>query len=390
MSHRVARAAFANRTTDAVFSVDPRRRIRLLQWVVGSAVYIGAGLLMYSGIADGWMHARDLVPWSLFVGISHVAAYIGLRTGWSERLADPALTQWQIATGVIAVDWGYLICGPMRTVALFPLLLIFAFGAFSLHWRRILALTAFAVLTLALTVWLREKGFVQRDWPAHESLPIDRGNFIMVLVLLPALSFIAARLSVLRSTLHQQKRALTQALAEVQRLATCDELTGLPNRRSMMERLAQAQADVLGGGACFCVAVIDLDDFKQVNDRLGHAKGDELLRAFAREAGGLLRGDDELGRWGGEEFLLLLHGVEPGDAKRIVERLQQRAATVDAATGPLRFSAGVARYRPGESVLETVARADQAMYVVKHSGRNAVRIDPSAALVVDAVASISG
>ncbi len=377
------------RLMDVLVSTDLRRRIRLLQWLVGSVVYIGAGLLMYSGIADGWMHASDLAAWSVFVAVSHLAAYFALRSGWSERLADPALTQWQIATGVIAVDWGYLICGPMRTVALFPLLLIFAFGAFSLHWRRILALTAFAVLTLALTVAAREAGMVQRQWPQFESLPIDRGNFLMVLVLLPALSFIAARLSVLRSTLHRQKRALAQALAEVQRLATCDELTGLPNRRSMMERLAQAQADMRDGGAGFCVAVIDLDDFKQVNDRLGHAQGDELLRAFAREASGLLRGSDQLGRWGGEEFLLLLHGVEPGDARRVVERLQQQAATVDAATGPLRFSAGLARYRPGENVLDTVARADQAMYAAKRAGRNAVRIDPSATLVSEALASIS-
>lgn len=363
---------------DRVASRDPRRRTRLMQWLVAVVVYAGAALIMQRGIGQGWLHGAAFAAWVTFVASCLAACYAAVRSGWSERYSDPALTQVQIVMGIIAVVWGYLICGPVRTITLFPLLLIFAFGAFSLHWRRIVSLTVFAIAALGAAMLVLEAGLVARETRPLDPLVVDRINFLMVLIVLPALSVIAARLSSMRSALRAQKRALSRALEEVHRLATCDELTGLPNRRSMLDRLAHAQAVAARGGVGFCVAVIDLDDFKQVNDALGHAKGDELLRAFAREAGALLRGTDRLGRWGGEEFLLVLDASGPADAQRVLERLQQQAATIRAGAGPLRFSAGIAEHRPGEDVCETIARADQAMYAAKRGGRDAVRLEAPA------------
>ena len=371
-------ARIAHGLLDRVASRDPRRRLRLMQWLVAATVYAGATLLIFRGVAQGWMQYADFVAWTAFVTVGLAVCYTAVRSGWSERFSDPALTQVQIVMGIVAVVWGYLICGPVRTITLFPLLLIFAFGAFSLHWRRIVSLTVFAIAALAAAVLTLEAGLIKRESPPLAPLVVDHINFLMVLIVLPALSVIAARLSSMRRALRAQKRALSHALEEVHRLATCDELTGLPNRRSMMDRLAHAQAVAARGGAGFCVAVIDLDEFKQVNDALGHAKGDELLRAFAREAGALLRGTDRLGRWGGEEFLLVLDASGPSDAQRVVERLQQQAATIRAGAGPLRFSAGIAEHRPGEDVRETIARADQAMYAAKRGGRDAVRLEAPA------------
>lgn len=363
----------AARTARLVMSADRRRSIRLVQWVTAGGVYAACAVLMAFGIDGGWMTADRLLGWSLFVAIGVITAYVALRTGWSERFRDPALTEWQIAMGIVAVDWGYAICGPIRTVALLPLLVIFAFGAFALRWRQIAVLTTFALLSLgAVAFWLSHAPPPWRDVPATAQLPIDRINYAVVLVVLPALAVIAARLSWLRSRLRSQREQLTQALAEVQRLATTDELTGLPNRRWMTERLRQEKSRANAEAAPFCVAIVDLDHFKRVNDRQGHAQGDAVLREFAQRARSVLPARDTLARWGGEEFLLLMPGIELEEAAIRMEYLRQSVLRIRAGEGPLTFSAGVAQHVPGGEVLDDVRVADKRMYAAKQAGRDRV------------------
>ena len=371
------RAPLRQAIVSLVASDGARRRIRLLQWLIAGLVYAGATSLMLLGLGQGWMSGPRLLGLSGFLAAVLVTSYAALRSGWSERFSDPSLTLWQLSIGVIAVAWGYLICGPMRTSSLFPLMVIFAFAAYSLQWRQIAFLAAFAVGTLLTAVALRHA------WPGlagaasvANPLQVDIYNVLMILVVLPALAVVAARLSSLRSKLRAQKTALAAALGEVQRLATSDELTGAPNRRSMVDALTAAASRTAHGGPGFCVALLDLDRFKQVNDELGHAKGDEVLRQFALEAAATTRGTDMFGRWGGEEFLVLLTGLSLVDARRAIERLQERVRATVVVGRPVTFSAGIATHRIGEDVSITVARADDAMYVAKGEGRNAVRVEP--------------
>lgn len=352
---------------------DRRRAIRFVQWVTACAVYLGCFALMATGIPAGWMSADRLGGWSAFVGVSTVLSYVALRTGWSERLRDPALTEWQIAMAIIAVVWGYLICGPVRTVALLPLLLVFLFGAFALPWRRIAILAVFAVGALGVAVaWLKVTPPAWRDHPPAAALPVDDINYVAVLIVLPAVAVIAARLSSLRNTLRARREELTRVLAEVQRLATTDELTGLPNRRWMTERLRVEQQHAEIDGTPFCVAVIDLDHFKHINDTLGHGEGDAALLAFTHRARSVLPGRDTIARWGGEEFLLLMPGVDLEEARIRVEYLRQSIVRLRVGERPLTFSAGVAEHAPGSEVLDAVRLADQRMYAAKQAGRDRV------------------
>lgn len=363
-----------------VASDDRHRRIRLLQWLIAGLVYLGAVLLLVVGLFQGWMALSRLLGLVGFLAVVLVAGYAALRSGWSERFADPSLTLWQLCMGVVAVAWGYLICGPMRTSALFPLMVIFAFAAFSLHWRHIafLTLSAIGALLIAVALRYRYPGLAGLEIDA-DPLLVDINNVLMIVVVLPALAVVAARLSSLRSKLRAQKAALSVALCEVQRLATRDELTDVPNRRSMGDALTRAGQLTGRGGPGFCIALLDLDRFKQLNDQLGHAGGDEVLRQFAMEAAASMRGTDVFGRWGGEEFLVLLPGLSLADARRAVERLQQRVRGSVVAGGPVTFSAGIAAYRRGEDVAATIARADDAMYAAKAAGRDAVRLEPEPA-----------
>jgi diguanylate cyclase (GGDEF)-like protein len=153
-------------------------------------------------------------------------------------------------------------------------------------------------------------------------------------------------------------------IAENEMLARSDALTGLPNRRALDDQLPREMARALRGGSALCLAIIDIDRFKAYNDTYGHLAGDKVLRACAAAWDEALRGEDTILRFGGEEFLVVLPDCGPDDATEVLERL--RAATPGAQT----CSVGLAAWRPGESVDELVARADEALYRAKAAGRD--------------------
>ena len=169
---------------------------------------------------------------------------------------------------------------------------------------------------------------------------------------------------------------------ELLRLATEDHLTGMPNRGRTLELAAAALQAAAEQRRPLTVAVIDLDHFKTINDRCGHATGDHVLREFARLSRGSLRSTDILGRLGGEEFLLVLPETTLDAALASVERLRVLALAIQVPCAdqeaPLRvtFSAGLATTAEGgRSLDEIIARADAALYEAKNEGRDLVRID---------------
>ena len=363
------------RVLTALLGTDPKRGIRITQWWITLMVYAASTPAVQLALRPGHANEVAYAWWCMFLASFLTGIYAALRSGWSERFADPALTTAQILLGVIGVEWAYAICGPARGATLYPLLLIFTFGAFSLSWRRIMWLTLLTLTSLIATVALlgaSRAGGLGGPMNANE-LHLDMANVLMMMITLPALSVIAAQLSILRSKLRSQRAALSKAVEEVQRLATHDDLTGLINRRYMQQRLAQEQRRFNRYGSPFSVAIIDLDYFKRINDTQGHAFGDKVLQAFAAEAIATLRDSDLIARWGGEEFLALMPDTPSAQGVAMVQRLLARMNTIPHATcAELTFSAGVTECRRDEAVGEVVARADAAMYEAKQSGRNRV------------------
>ena len=153
-------------------------------------------------------------------------------------------------------------------------------------------------------------------------------------------------------------------LEEVELLARSDALTGLPNRRALDDHLPREMARAMRSGGDLCLAIVDIDHFKTYNDTFGHLAGDAVLRQCAVAWDSQVRGGDTIVRFGGEEFLVLLPECSLAIATEIVERL--RAATPSAQT----CSAGLAQWRPGETVDDLLARADGALYRAKESGRD--------------------
>jgi diguanylate cyclase (GGDEF)-like protein len=149
-------------------------------------------------------------------------------------------------------------------------------------------------------------------------------------------------------------------LGRLTEIALTDALTGLPNRRAWDKRIEQAIRDA----EPVCVAMLDLDSFKSFNDEHGHQGGDRLLKEAAAAWRAELRPTDTLARYGGDEFVVLLHGLDLEAARRVVDRL--RAATPRGQS----CSAGVARRDAGETAAALLGRADEALYATKRAGRN--------------------
>ena len=180
----------------------------------------------------------------------------------------------------------------------------------------------------------------------------------------------------LREALYKRGNELKVANARIEELAQIDELTGVLNRRYIMKALSDETARAQRAGTVCSVAIIDIDHFKRINDRYGHPAGDEVLRSFAIALGANMRGIDKLGRYGGEEFLLILPDSTREQASTAVDRLRVMVAAIDwnAISVDLRvtISAGVAQVRQDEAPEDILTRADVALYRAKDTGRNRV------------------
>lgn len=187
------------------------------------------------------------------------------------------------------------------------------------------------------------------------------------------------------TSIRSDERSLRQDRDDAIKVSQTDELTGVPSRRfamSRLEELLQPRGDhqaVLG-----CVAVLDIDNFKYINDRFGHTVGDAVLKNFAGTLQRLVRKTDILGRVGGEEFILILPHTSPDDAESIVGRMldavRQSRPLPEQASFRYTFSAGIASGQNGDNAADLYRRADFALYAAKMRGRNQISLDPSVKL----------
>lgn len=182
---------------------------------------------------------------------------------------------------------------------------------------------------------------------------------------------LSQHLTTLQRQSAQQAQDLNASFHTITQLATHDELTGLSNRRHMTDLIAREQQRQRRTHAPVCMAMLDLDHFKKVNDAFGHAAGDMVLKTFARTLRQTMRSTDEISRWGGEEFLLLMPHTSLEEATLAVERLRTALQTASLAwVSPVTFSAGIVLAAEGLDMDQVIACADEAMYRAKAQGRN--------------------
>ena len=170
----------------------------------------------------------------------------------------------------------------------------------------------------------------------------------------------------------QREQELTSELNQAQEQALIDALTNVRNRRAILEELSARLDQAKQTQMPLSIAMIDIDHFKQVNDTHGHLVGDQVIRTVAQTLAAAIRGLDSVGRYGGEEFLVILPNTPLKYASEVFERMRQRVEASSIIEGEsVTVSIGVADYRGGP-IEEFIQQADECLYAAKHGGRNRV------------------
>lgn len=353
----------------AVFSRDRRQQIRLAQSGLANLLMLGCvgmtHLLDACGVVvHGWVW-----PWTLCSVGGMVTIFALIRSGRAIRWSDPSLTMQQMYYAVLCAAMAYCFIGVERAIVIPILAVVLMFGMFGMTQRQVLAVGIYTLVMFgAASVYLTEVA------EAGHLRGQEIARFIMVTIVMAGVVVLTGRLHKMRERSREQRLALTAALQRISELATRDELTGCFNRRAMLERMAEESLRCVRSDESVCVATVDLDNFKRINDKFGHGAGDLVLRGFADVVRSRLRETDLFARWGGEEFLLLFSATDLPQARTCVQRMIDQVAATRFDCLPLgtvvTCSVGIAEYRRGEGALEAVKRSDVALYEAKSGGRN--------------------
>ena len=364
---------YFRRWADWMLTTDKRQRIRLAMSGLAALIMVFCLVVMNSVAAAGLASTAEVRVWTACSVLGLIAVYAAIRSGWSRRFKDPALTLAQILYAITCCAAAFVIAGPARGVTLPILAIILMFGIFGLTTRQMLGVLVYSLVAFGVA-----SGVVAaRDEPDYPTV-VAAAYVGMVVVVLLSSTFLTTRVQSTREHLRRQKAELAQALEQIRQLATHDDLTGLLNRRAMLDRMQLEQRRSLRSGSPLLIAQLDIDHFKAVNDTHGHAAGDLVLQSFADTVRRNVRDTDVLARWGGEEFVLLLCDTPAADAVALMERLRQavQAMQVPVAQGgqpiTVTVSIGLARHTPADPLAGTLERADRALYAAKAGGRNRV------------------
>jgi diguanylate cyclase (GGDEF)-like protein len=315
-----------------------------------------------------------IVPSTYFVsGIGLVAFFVMLSEAHlNDRFHDHYLTSFQIA-GHVALQLCFLLAEPgIGFVFLSVVFLIFGFGALRMTSMQ-------AIVSWTLTMLGLAPIFLFTSTPI--GLPIttqtERVAAMLSFVLtIGQCAFVGLYGSSMRKMLYDRSSELKAAYKRIEELAELDELTGASNRRCIMRMLEEEIGRAARNRSPCSIALIDLDWFKRINDAFGHPTGDEVLRTFSVTMFANIRGVDRFGRYGGEEFLLILPEMDRDRAVRALDRLRAIIADLEwSAFSPdmkVTMSAGVATLEPNETSDVFLARADSALYAAKAQGRNRI------------------
>jgi diguanylate cyclase (GGDEF)-like protein len=353
-----------------LFGADPKLRRMLFYFGATASLYAILACLFLAVGGDVLVRRADVLRITAYIVSALLAFYVLIRASGRLGLAPTTLSVLQSVFAITCIMWGYSIAGPVRGAMLMGLMVVVVFCTFSLRPRQTLTLAGAGLLGMGATMWWHEA----HD-PVHYPPAVEAISFVIMATCSLSVALLTAEMTKLRARLKAQKEELLKAVDTIRTLATIDDLTSLANRRHMNEVLAQEERR-RSPGISTCLALLDIDFFKQINDRHGHAAGDAVLRSFAAAARAELREGDVLARGGGEEFLLMLPDTGEQAAQAVVERIRARvgALRVEGVSGARRisFSAGLTARRGAEAVADTIGRADRALYQAKSSGRDRV------------------
>jgi diguanylate cyclase len=345
-----------------------RRQMLVLQAASYAAGDIIVWVYAYAGTTSITIPSMFFLCGVGLTGLFYVLSEMNV----GDRFDDHFLTSFQ-ATANIIMQLAFLLAAPeIGFLFLTVVFVIFGFAALRTTSREatiLWILTGFGVA--AIFFFLKAPIAL----PMRTAPEWFAGAFTFVLTI-GQCAYIGLFGNSMRRTLHRRSIELKIANQRIEELAQLDELTGLLNRRHILKCLNEEMTRAQRTNIPCSIAIIDLDFFKRINDQFGHPAGDEALRTFAISIFANIRIIDKLGRYGGEEFLLILPDTAKDQAVRTLNRLRSIVSEVDwtAISGHfnLTMSAGVCAVRQADSAEDILTRVDIALYRAKDAGRNRV------------------
>jgi diguanylate cyclase (GGDEF)-like protein len=353
----------------AFFPSDRRQTLRVRRFLMAAATSLLVCVVLFAAYLLGQLALQVAIAGTATIVALILLFYALFRSGLNLRFADPSLTAEQAAAAILVLAYLTYHLGPLREALDAFYMIALMFGVLRLSTKRLLGL---AVLALAAHGVMLYMSYV-RD-PAMD-LRVALTQYVILAIVLPWFAVLGGYVSGLRTQISGSHRELRHAFDRIEQQAIRDELTGAHNRRFLMEMLLRERSRAERSGTAFSVCLFDLDHFKAINDARGHAAGDDVLKGFAKLASRGLRAVDVFGRFGGEEFLLILPATDRDGAAVCAQRVRQRLeshAFAELGGGSATVTAGIATYRGGEELAALLARADEALYQGKAQGRNCV------------------
>lgn len=322
---------------------------------------------MYAFYQQGFIGRATFLAVAVVVLCFVVLFYCAFRFGLNARFGDQSLMLPQIlAALLIMLTVAYL--EQATQMALVPFVLIaFSFGIFRLSTASLILLL-FGCLGAYLGIialHVRAEGY-------GIGFRAELMQWFVLALTLPGMILVGKQIQNLRQLLN----ATRYQLEHFEEKSVRDELTGLYNRRQLQTELDRAKLQIDTLSIPFSICLIDIDRFKEINDNSGHLAGDTILKEFSCMARDSIRDTDILGRYGGDEFMLILPNTDLKGAVMHAERLRVYAHFLDfqkiLPQKHISLSIGVAQYRRGEKIDDLISRADAALYQAKQLGRNRV------------------
>jgi diguanylate cyclase (GGDEF)-like protein len=344
---------------------------RQIQGMIGISYVIDAFLLLV--YARAGTIPVTIGPAYAACGLFTVACSIALsESGFTERFKDHYFVTPQAILGMAIMLAFTYVAPEVGVMFLCTLFVVFNFSSLrSTPLQTTIVWTAMAFGLAGL--------FLLTDKPIsmpHETYPERFATMAVFILSIGRCMYLGIFSSSMRDSLYKSGLALKEAYQRIEELAELDELTGSFNRRCIMRMLGEEISRGHRTSAPCSIALIDLDWFKRINDTYGHPTGDEVLRTFAITVFANIRNFDRFGRFGGEEFLLVLPDTPHDVAARTLDRLRAIIADLDwSAFSPgmrVTVSAGIATLKPDETPDTILARADRALYEAKARGRNRI------------------
>lgn len=296
--------------------------------------------------------------------------YLLFRFGLNRQFSDPSLTTEMIACAIIVFVYLMYQAPDARNVLSLFYLVAMLFGVLRLSTPRLMSIAGITLLAHGTMLYL--SALRQPGIDSSESLM----QLAVLAVVLPWFAAMGGYVNALRHRLAGSNRQLKIAFERLEQVAIHDDLTGVFNRRFLTDVLVRESSRAKRLGTAFSICMFDLDHFKTINDTLGHAAGDAVLKHFARVGSSDLRAIDVFGRYGGEEFLLVLPDTGQPGACASAERVRAafEIARIPRLPADRRFTvtAGIATSKPEEDIEALLARADSALYEGKAAGRNRI------------------